>query len=67
MLMRRDTRALQGDRVCVFKGSVYASLIHPCGENYIFLGGCRLSDLTKEEAQNEDFFDHRVIECFTLV
>jgi hypothetical protein len=67
MLMREDARALQGDRVCVFKGSIYASLIRPYGENYIFLGGCRLNDVVGKEAYNEDFFDQHMTKCFTLV
>jgi hypothetical protein len=67
MLMREDTRALQGDRVCIFRGSIYASLIRPCGENYIFLGGCRLNNRIGAEGYNEDFFVQHLQKLFTLI
>lgn len=72
MLMRHDSRAQQGDRICVFKGSIYPSLIRPWGENYIFMGGCRVNnkfseDPESEKAHDEAFFNQYMLRDFTLV
>jgi hypothetical protein len=67
MLMRGDKIPEDGDTVCVFKGSVHASLVRPCEGVYAFMGGVRLCNQIGETEYSEDFFSQHQIEHITLV
>lgn len=66
--VRIDADVLRGDIVCVFKGSVNPSVLRLDGDEYTFVGTCRLWPTSHSDVftPNEEYFLGREMESFTL-
>jgi len=66
--VRIDADVLRGDVVCVFKGSINPSVLRLDGDEYTFVGTCRLWPTSRSDifTPNEEYFLGREMESFTL-
>ncbi|KAI1503912.1 heterokaryon incompatibility protein-domain-containing protein [Biscogniauxia marginata] len=67
-LRRMEVEIEPGDAVCLFKGSMFPSLVRPHGEEYILLGQCDiLGGMFHDEELDDDFWVDKEVQHFNLV
>ncbi|KAI1386383.1 HET-domain-containing protein [Hypoxylon trugodes] len=67
-MVREDAQVRTSDLLCIFKGAVKMSLLRPSGDDYMFIGQCRVQDgPMKQQGFDDDFWAGRELQDFNLI